>query len=230
LGFAFWSAVFFLVYTRKYVDSALLSDTVEPTYRTLDRILREFQCEGNAFCIPPYPKGVYLPEHLKSLQEMVIFIAASANSEMPSFEEMTKGTFQAQTSKGIFVTPPGIGLLDRIEARTKMDLSKIKVEDLCEILPSILQNSFSLAKDIALFSKDNVITLRARGSVYEDLYTPECGLKSVGLFGCPMVNTIEGALAKSSGKPVTIQKLRFFPDTKAIEVSYRIVETGERIG
>jgi hypothetical protein len=224
LGLTFWGALFFFVRPVRYVESSLLDSTVVSTYSTIDRIVKDLKYKGKGYYIPAYPKEVYLPEHLKGLKEMIVFITADSGSSMPSIEEMARSRFLLESPKGICVAPPGLGLLTQFEKELKIDITKLKLGDLCETLPQLILENFQLAKEIEMKTKENKVRLKIFDSAYKDLYSREENLKSVHFLGCPLVSAIACAIAKSTGKVVTLYRDRISPDGQIIEVLYRFLE------
>ena len=232
LGLTFWGALFFFVRPVKYVKSSLLDSTAIATYSTIDRIIKDLNYRGKSFCIPPYPKDVYLPNHLKGLKDMIVFVSADSGASMPSIEEMAKSRFLIEDPRGITVSPPGLGLFSLIEAELETDLAKLELgtdltklnlNDLCAIVPRIMLENFQLAKDIKMQPDKDTIKLRIIGSPYKDLYSREQNLISVHSLGCPIVSALVCATAKSTGKMVTIEKSELLPDEETLEVRLQIL-------
>jgi hypothetical protein len=223
LGLTFWGALFLFIRPLKYVESSLLSSTAVASYTTIDRIVRDLKYKGKGYYIPPYPKEVYLPEHLKGLKDMIAFISADSGTDMPSVEEMAKSRFLLENPKGICVAPPGLGLLARFEKELGTDITKLELKELCESLPQLILGNFQLAKETEMNLKGNEVYLRVFDSIYKNLYSAEEDLRSVHFLGCPLVSAIACAIAKNTGKIVTIQKDSVSPDGEVIEVWYSIV-------
>jgi hypothetical protein len=223
LGLTFWGALFFLVRPMKYVESTLLDSTIIASYTTIDRIITDLKFKGKSYYIPPYPKEVYLPEYLKGLKDMIVFISADSAS-MPSIEEIAVSRFLLENPKGICIAPPGLGLLTRFEKELRTDTAKLELSKLCESLPHLIIENFQLAKEADMRIEENQIHLRIVDSIYKSLYRTEQNLKSVHTVGSPLVSAIACAIAKTSGKVVTISKDRISPDAETIEVWYRLME------
>ena len=224
LGLTFWGALFLFLRPGKQVDASLLYSAAIPAYLTIDRIIKELTEEGKAHYIPPYPKDVYLPEYLKGLKEAVVFVSTEKNSKMPPIEEIAKGEFISKKSNGVLLSPPGLGLLTHIEEQFKIDFTKMELNDLCIVLPRIILQDLNLAKNIEMEPKKDQIRLRILDSVYKNLYSVQNNLKSVDLLGCPIISACACALAKTSGKTVTIQKQRASSDYMTIEAWYEITQ------
>ena len=223
LGLTFWGALFFFIRPIKYVQSSLLDSTAISTYTTIDRIIKDLKLKGKSYYIPPYPKEVYLPEYLKGLKDPVVFISADTGG-MPSIEELAKGKFILDNPNGICVAPPGLGLLTQFENQLRKDIAKLKIEELCETLPPTIIENLHLAKEVEMKILENNIYVKITHSTYKNLYISDENLKSIHSLGCPLVSSIACALAKSTGKMITVQEDRISPDGLTIEVWYRLVE------
>jgi hypothetical protein len=223
LGLTFWGALFFLVRPIAYVRGSLLGMTAVTLYSTIDRIIKDLNYKGNGLYVPPYPRDVYLPEHLRGLKESIVFISADANSGPPSVEEIASSKFMTKRPKGICITAPGSGLVDQFEKMLRTDLTKMNLEDLCASLPQIILENFQLAKEIEMKTEDHRVILKTSDSVFKNLYVEE-GPRSVRLLGCPLVSAVASALGKTTGKATLIESINTSPDVQTIEVSYSFKE------
>jgi len=223
LGLTFWGALFFFVRPIRYVKSSLLESTAISSYSTIDRIVRDLKYTGKSYYIPPYPKEVYLPEHLKGLKDLIVFISRARRSGagMPAIEEMAKSKFLLENPKGICVAPPGLGLLTQFEKELRKEMTKLELNELCESLPQLILENFQLAKEIEMKTEKNQVHLRIIDSIYKNLYSREKNLKSVHFLGCPLVSAIACAIAKATGKIVTLHRDSVSLDGQTIEVWYR---------
>jgi len=224
LGLIFWGALFFLIRPVKYVTGDIVYASALSSYSTIDRIIKNLGLKGDAYHIPPYPKDVYLPNHLKGLKEPVVFLSATKDSvfTMPSIEEMAASRFQLESSNGALITSPGAGLLSQIEKELNADSAKMKLADLCEALPRVVSENLSLAREMELQLDGTVVQLKLFDSLFKNLYSKENDFRCVSLLGCPIASAVACAIAKSSGKPVTIQKLQISPDGMSIGVRYAL--------
>ena len=223
LGLTFWGALFFFVRPIKYVQSTLLDSTAITSYSTIDRIIKDLNYKGKSFYIPPYPKDIYLPEYLKGLKNMIVFISADSDASMPSIEEMAKSRFLLENPKGISIAPPGLGLLTLFEKELKTDLTHLNLNELYDSLSNTILEHFQLAKEIEIKPEKDTIHLKIVDSTYKDLYSKEENLKSIHLLGCPIVSATACAIAKTTGKMVTIVKDEVSLDNQTIQVWLQIL-------
>ena len=224
LGLTFWGVLFLFLKPMDFVEGSLLYNAATSEYLTIERIINESNYKGKGYYIPPYPKDVYLPEYLRSLKESVVFISAEKDSTMPSIEEMAKGKFISTNPKGVLLTPPGSGILTQIEEKSKVDFTKIELNELAEVLSRLILQDLNLAKEMAMELNGDQAHLKIVDSLYKNLYNVRSNLKSVDLLGCPIASAVACALAKTSGRPVAIQKQQVSPDGLAIDVWYRIIQ------
>lgn len=223
LGLTFWGALFFFIRPVKYVRSSLLDSAAISSYSTIDRIIKDLNYKGKSFYIPPYPKDVYLPEYLKGLKNLIVFISADEGASMPSIEDMAKSRFIIEKPKGISVAPPGLGLLTLIEDEMQTDITSLSLNELCSNLTKTIIENFQLAKEVEITPGEDTIQLRIYDSIYKHLYSREENLQSIHFLGCPIVSAITGAIAKNTGKILTISKdeVSFDGETIQIELQFR---------
>jgi len=217
-----WGTMIYLIRPVSYVRSNLLEATSFSTYSTIDRIEKHMKMNSNVFYIPPYPMEVFVPEHLKGLKEMIIYIAANENIEIP-IEEIAKGGFIVEEDQGFIIIPPGIGVADEIEKELNINFEKINIDDLCEILPRIIVENLFLAKKVILKNNENHVQTQITDSVYKELYYKN-NIQSILYIGSPLVSAIACAISKSTGKTVTIKSSKMSTDNNTIDVSYLIRE------
>ena len=163
LGLVLWGGLFLFIGPVSYVKSSLLEATAISIYTTIDRIEKDLKYNSKSYYIPPYPKEVYIPEHLKGLKEMIVFISANGEAELPSIEEIAESRFLLEDPKGIIVTPPGQGLVEQFEKELRQNFTTISLEDLYEILSEIIAEDLQLAKEVAMETEDNRVHLKIVG-------------------------------------------------------------------
>ena len=223
LGLTFWGTLFYPVRPIAYVRGSLLSTTATTLYQITDRIIKDLNIKGTGIYVPPYPKEVYLPQHLIGLKETIFFLSQDTNQTAPSIEEMATGKFVTKNPKGVILIPPGSSFMDQIEKLLRTDITKMNLEDLCTTLPQLILENFQLAKEIEMKTENNQIHLKTVDSIYKNLYRQD-NLKSVQLLGDPLTSTVACTIARATGKQVTIQNINVSPDTQTIETTFQLAE------
>ena len=215
LGLTFWGVLFLLLGTPREVESNLLYNAATSEYSTINRIINDLKFTGEALYMPPYPKGIHVPDNQKSLKESVVFISPTKDDlnlpsakenvlDLPSTQERGEGKFLLKNQKGLLLTPPGLGILRDIEIKLKIDFANMDITQFYQIMSHVLLEKLNLAKEIETKREDNIIKMKIRNSIYRNLFTREDNLTSVHLLGCPMTSAIAVGLAKASNKNVSI--------------------------
>jgi len=150
LGLTFWGALFLFVRPIKFVRHSLLDSTAISSYKTIDRMILDLNYKGKPIYIPPYPKEAYLPEYLKGLKEMIVFIPSEDVVAMPTIEEMARQQFLLKNPKGICIAPPGDGLVNLFERELKTEFTQINLDELYNVLPKVIVNNLELAKELEI--------------------------------------------------------------------------------
>ena len=103
------------------------------------------------------------------------------------------------------------------------DLTSLQLSDLSEVLPPIIVENLQLAKEIEMKAEGNQVYVSMLNPAYRSLYASE-DLKSIRFLGCPLTSAIACAIAKSTGKIVTVQKIDFSQEDQTVKVQYQILE------
>ena len=224
LGLTFWGGLFLFARPVKFVRSIILDSTAVSSYATIDRITESLDYSGRPIYVPPYPKGAYLPDYLRGLKEMIVYVPAQDEVTVPAIEEMARKQFLVKNPKGICVPAPGYGLVGLIEKEMKDELAHVDVDRLFNNLQTIITKGLELAREFEINRENGLIHIKVLDSVYQNLYSAELGLKSIHSMGCPLTSVVACALAKTTAKLVTIVKDTVSPDLRSIEVWYQTLE------
>jgi len=233
LGLTFWGTLFLLLGTPREVESNLLYDVATSEYSTINRIVNDLNYVGEAIYMPPYPKSIHVPDHQKSLKEPIVFISQKKNTQnlsstennfldLGSIEERGAGKFLLKNGMGLFIVPPGLGILKDIENSLKIDFTNMDTMQFCQIISQVLLEKLNLAKSIETEKEGNIIKMKIRNSIYRNLFTTEDNLTSIQLLGCPLTSAIAVGLTKASNKNVCIINEIVSNNNLVVEVWYKI--------
>lgn len=209
LGLVFWGAVLSLTRNEKYIQTSLLDASARSIYVTVDRILNDLKFTGQGYYLPASPQDVALPDYLKNLKEPVVYVSESFDGK-PSIDELASGKFISAQNHGFFLSSPGSGVLSEVEKQLHLDLTKVSMSELCELVPKSISENLNLARNAEMILTPNGANFKAVGIIYDSLYK-DSKPRSVELLGCPVVSAVACALAKSSSKTVVIKELVVLP-------------------
>ncbi len=224
LGLTFWGGLFLFARPARFVKSIILDSTAISCYATIDRITEDLDYNGKPIYVPPYPKEAYLPDYLRGLKEMIVYVPSQDVVAIPAIEEMAKRQFLVKSPEGICIPAPGYGLVSLIEKGMKRELSQVDTDQLFNSLPAIVTRDLELAREFEMNKENGFVHIKALDSVYQGLYSAELDFKSIHSIGCPLTSAVACALAKTTTKLVTIVNDTVSPDLRSIEVWFKTLE------
>ena len=237
LGLTFWGALTLYITTEKYVKEILLNSTLLPTLANMDKILTELGYEGKAVYLPP--------KYLKDPETSKVYIPKNKNTRLPTPEEIQQKEDKTflKNPEASLITPPGISLSKLLEQTLGTSFTKVKLENLQKNLSKLFIEDLEIAENLEIQtkpsiadkkltdsvsliqSKNDTIQIKITNSIYDGVCKEARKLTHIcGSIGCPICSAIACAIAKASGKPVTIEKTESTEDGKVIEAYYRIIE------
>jgi len=182
LGLLFWGAIFFLISPSGFVDASVLISTVYSEYSTFDRITKDLQIE-KSYYIPTVSNKNAVPEYVNRLKYPVVFISAQTNLEIPRIDDTSQGKFLLKKSRGVLLTPPGLGLMNLIERKIRSDLHSLSINKLSQVLSRVIVQDLVLAKGLTMNIEAKRVHLVIQNSIYKGLYNIERGSSSAQILG-----------------------------------------------
>ena len=218
LGLAFWGALLLYIKPTRYVKADLLDSTAISTLTAIDRVTTELNYEG---------KGIYLPpRYLKEIKGGTVFIPSNKEITIPPVEEVTEEKVFLKNPNGICLTPAGLGLTNLYEDELGTDFARVDFNYLQNNMPKLFIENLEIAENLELSMEGSTIHVKIVGSIYAD-FCRELRKTTPNIcssFGCPLCSSIALALARTTGKPITIEKTEQSEDGKTIETHCQIIE------
>jgi hypothetical protein len=206
----FWGAILLYVTPAKHVPLTLLNASAEAAAANIERLISELNLSE---------RGVYLPpKNLKNIESSLVFIPETIKTPLPTPEETNEKT-------GAFFTPPGSALSRLFERELGFSFTKTDLKQIQNKLPKLLVEDLELAENAEIQIQGNTVTVEIIGSILDEIcrqtdYQP----KTHKQVGCLLSSAIACALAKATGKPVTIQNETRNQETKTTHIEYQIFE------
>ena len=221
LSLTFWGALFIFVRARRFVGSNVLCASVISTYKTIDRLVDDSDYSGTFVYMPSHPSENLPNDDSANPKELTVFVSSASGVNLSSIGESQQRKLLDENSKGVYIVPPGFGLVNLFEQELKSNFTAIDQDGLYSALSMLIFN-FELANSFEFSFENGVFHLKIVDSVYKVLYSKEQGLKSVRYLGCPLTSAIACALTKITGKALTITKIDVTPNLKIIDVWYQM--------
>jgi hypothetical protein len=213
LGLALWGALLLAIAPTKYVKLKLLTAASSSQASNTEKMLN--LAETNH-------KGVYLPPKLlRDYLSSLIFVPATDNEALPKREEIPEEKALG-TPQGLFLTPPGQALSRLFEEELGKSFTELNLNRLATELPSLLDR-LGITKTALMNVEGRKVTFETGNYIFKDLCLETRNFQRTHeTVGCPFSSAIACALAKASGKPLTIEKEETTQDQTIIE--YRMLE------
>jgi hypothetical protein len=222
LGLLFFGVTFTYVRSDDYVKKILLDATVSSQQATLKHIFQELQYEGYIVYLPP--KYFRNPEVHKA------YLSEQKNGQLPRLEETQKKEqdFLIENPPGALFTPPGAELSKLFEKTLGTNFTKVDLQYLQRNMPKLFVEDLEIAQNFEMEIEDDKIRVKIRDSVYNasDVETEE-SLSKYSELDSLLSSAIACALAKTTNKPVVIEKRETREDGKDVTIEYRTINDEE---
>jgi hypothetical protein len=218
LGLVFWGTIFIYIRSGEYTKRALLDATASPLLATLDQIMQETNYEGKAVFLPP--------RYFTNPETNKVYIAKQKDAKLPTPEQIQKQENQLliENPQGVLLTPPGAELTKLFEKTLETSFTRIDLQYLQQNLPKIFIEDLEIAQNFEIETANNTVTVKIENSIYQNLTKEIINLSLYKRLGCPISSAVACALAKATGKPVTIENQTTNEDGKTTEIEYQILE------
>jgi hypothetical protein len=223
LGLVFWGIIFAYIRTEEYTKKVLLDATASPQMATLNQIIQELEYKGNAIYLPP--------KYLKDPEANKAYISKQKETSLPAPEQIQKQEtrFFIENPLSILLTPPGAGLARLFEKTFKTNFTRVDLQYLQRNMPNLFIEDLEIAQNFEMEIENNKIRVKIENSVYSALnIETEQPSSTYFLFGSPLSSAIACALAKTTGKPIIIEKQQTSEDGGDVTIEYRILEEEEQ--
>jgi hypothetical protein len=237
LGLTFWGIVLLYIETEEYTKTTILDATATSLMTTLNQTIQELDYKGKAVYLPP--KYLNNPEATKA------YLPKLTTGKLPPPEQTQKLEAQASTpnAQGLLITPPGAELTKLFEKTLGTTFTRMNLDNLQQTLPKLLIEDLDLATDLEIQqtsstiskpvapeiaqveTKHDKIHVQITTSAYAETCKTAQQLSTIyANIGCPLTSAIACAIAKTTGKPTTIETQQISKDGRKTETDYRILE------
>ncbi len=217
LGFILWSMVLLYAGSKRYVEESMLTTLIFPPLADLDKLLEALDCKGKAFFLPP--------EFLSDFESCRAYISVQKNSIPPKPENIrgNENGILLKEPPGVILEPPGADLTMLLESRLGTRLTRVDLRFLQGQLPKVFVENLQLAKSLEIAVEKGMVQVTIDDFTLKDMYEKIRSLTHVyNQVGSPVASAIGCALAKSSGKLVSIENEVMSRGGRSLTIEYRI--------
>ena len=212
----FWGAILLYVTPSKHVPLTLFNASAEAAATNIERLILQLNLEE---------RGVYLPpKNLRNSESSLVFIPETRKTPLPTPEESNEKQL-THGKTGAFITPPGSALSRLFEEELGFSFTKTDLNQIQNKLPKLLVEDLELAENVEIQIQGNTVTVEITGGILDEVCRQtDSQPKTHKQVGCLLSSAIACALAKATGRPVTIQNETRHQETKTTHIEYQILE------
>ncbi len=219
LGLIFWGIIFLYVRTGKYVKASLLDKTTLSALKALEGMIGEADFEGQAVYLPP--------KYLKDFESSRFFISKAKGTTLPDQKEFLTQSNEIliDNPKGISFEPPGAEITRLLEQALNTSFTKTNLQSFEQKIPTALIEDLEIAQNVQIEKQGQNLSIKLENSIYASMCSETQKLTKInGSIGCPICSALACALAKTTGKPITIKREQPTLDDHTINTEYRMLE------
>ena len=226
LGLLFWGITFTYIRTEEYIKKTLLDATASSQLATLNEIMQELDCEGNAIYLPP--------KYLRDPEACKAYIPKQKEAELPTPEQIQKEETQSfvtfiENPPAALLTPPGAELTKLFEKTLETNFTTADLQYLQKNMPKLFIEDLELAQNFEMETENNKIRVKIENSACSALNkVTEQPANIYSTLGSPLSSAIACTLAKTTGKPIIIENHQTSKDGRDVTIEYRILEEEEQ--
>jgi len=211
----FWGSFLHYVRPSRYVKIELLTSFQSPL-ETINRIIEKTKHEG---------KGIYLPpKSLKDINASIVLVPKKPITRLPQLDEVSEDRLLSNDAQGLYLTPPGLSLCVLFEKTMDTKFTLIRLRSLQEKVRKLFTEDLEIAEDLNISMENDAITVKIERSIFADLCRETAKLEKIhNSIGCPLCSAIACALAKTTGKAITIESEEQGADGKTT-TRYKMLE------
>jgi hypothetical protein len=208
--------------SKKYVEESILTTLIFPSLANLDRLLEDLDCKGQALFLPP--------EFLNDFESCRAYVSVEKSSSPPKPEDIRgkENRVLLKELPGLVIEPPGAELTMLLEERLGTRFTRVDLQFLQRELPKVFVEKLQLAKNLEIALGESKARVTIDDLTLMGMYEKICSLTHVySQIGSPVASAIGCALAKSSGRLVSVEKEVMGQGGRNLTIEYRILRSQE---
>jgi hypothetical protein len=219
------------VQPEEQVPASILDSSVATYADTTSEIFQSLDLKGSPVILPP--------RYFENPEETGVFVPREKDGPLPLTERKQQdGEHEpASDSSGIIITPSGADLAQLFEKALKVSFTTTNLDFLRHRLPSLLIEDLELVEEFEIQAEPQ--TDKTSNSNSQDLTSGSVTVKiattawpnsikkaekhpNLALVDNPLISALAIALAKATGKPVSLKSIKANPAGTSVSLQYSI--------
>jgi hypothetical protein len=217
LGMIFWGVILTYIQNEEYVKEPIFQSVGISSFSTLNHIIQKMDYSSKAIYLPP--------KYFKNPETTKAYLPKQQNEKQPTPEQIQAQEDQlfTQNPNGMLTTPPGLELNKFFEKTLGTNFTKEDITYIERNLPKLFTEELEIAQNLEIKTEETKITVKIENSAFSSLCNEaKTFTNAYNALGSPLASALACALAKATGKPITIQKET--TDNKNIEIEYQLLQ------
>lgn len=238
-----------LLTQNRYVASNLAGDAALTTCLQYQHILEHYDCKGQGVHIPNSTNGgirVYVPieengsgtlhnggtqlnggEPLNNNHGVMI----PPLEEFHNVKLFVKNGMNGASQEGLLLLPMGLSLLERFERELNVDFSRVKTEEVPELLELVLKKKLEIVEDMKIGLGNPSLKVTLHNSIFFDFcksIRDRCPTICEKV-GCPVCSAIATVLCKNTHRCVMIRHVDVDEKRKVQKITFELLDPPEKM-
>jgi hypothetical protein len=214
IALTFWGALLLYIRPTRFMRKEILDSTVIEPLKYIHKLLDGLDFKGT----PTYIS----PGTLRGLRSATVYIPKSDRSPMPSDEQLSQEEPFIQNPQAIKLTPPGLGLSRLLEDELKTNFSTVDLEYLQYNLEKALVEGLEIAEAFEMEYTESTVQVEIKGTIFDEIVEVLDELDTHRHIGDPLTSALACILARSTRRPIIIEKIEREPKKRSIQITFKI--------
>jgi hypothetical protein len=214
IALTFWGALLIYIRPTQFIRKDILDSTIIEQLKYINKLLDELNYTGT----PTYIS----PGTLSGLRTATIYITESAPSTTPTDEELSNEDIFLQNPQIIKITPPGLGLSRLLEDELKTNFSTVNLEYLQNNIEKAIVEGLEIAEAFEMEVSEPTVQVKLKNTIFDTIIKELNETENQRLIGDPLSSAIACVLARSTRRPITIEKIEKQPKQKTTQITFKI--------
>lgn len=219
IALTFWGALLFYIRPTRFIRKEILDSTIIEFSETYNKLIEELGYEG---------KPLYIsPSTLWGSRNAVLYIPRSNQIILPTGEQLSAQEVLMKNPGAIKLTPPGLGLSRLIESELKTNFSTVNLKYLQYSLEKALVDDLEIVESFKMEISEPKVRVEMKASIFDQVIQGKNAEEGNRLIDDPLNSAIACIIARSTRKPVEIERIQIEPKERTIKTDFMILEQSE---
>ena len=214
IALTFWGSLLLYIRPTRFIRKEILDSTLVEPLKYIHQLMDELGFNET----PTYVS----PGTLRGLRSATVYIPKSDRSAIPSDKQLSQEEALITKPQAVKLTPPGLGLSRLLEDELKTNFSTVDLEYLRYHLEKAMVEGLEIAEAFEMEFTESTVQVEIRGTIFDEIIEELNELETHRRVGDPLSSAITCILARSTRRPIIIEKVEKEPKKGSIQITFKI--------